>query len=292
MSYIERIGLRLRRMLPTPDCAVRTMRGGYRLNLRPNSDPFERQLYVARTYEPGTLSLFDKVLREGDTMVDVGANLGLMTLHAAGRVGPTGAVVAIEPHPAYFPRLLENVALNGLRNVRAVEVAAGDVTEERTIFDIPSANIGRSSLARPEVDSEPAGSVSVRPLDDILDDQKADFVRLLKIDVEGFEPQVLRGASRTIAMQPIVCMEVSAALDHGEDGPLAAHDILMSTGLYSSYGFLHGKGRASPLVEITERDRLALQMHDNVVYLPHALRGALPLELFADRSDGRPRGPR
>lgn len=281
MHFIDRLVLAMRMTFPAPDHSIRQMRGGYRMELRPGADPHERQLYYRKTYEPATLSLFDRVLRPGDTVVDVGANLGLMTLHAALRVGPTGTVVAIEPHPFCFRRLVRNVALNDLGNVRPVQVAAGAVPERRTIYDFPAVNIGRSSLIPASLESKPAGEVSVNRLDTILAEIGIGDVRLLKIDVEGFELEVLKGAVDTLARQPVICMEVTSALSHGAGGTLGAHDLIMSSGLYSSYNFLFGKERASPLVEISDRSRLERQVHDNVVYIPHTLRSAFPRGLFA-----------
>jgi FkbM family methyltransferase len=256
------------------------MRGGYAMALCPNADRFERRLYDARTYEPATLALFDGVLRPGDIAVDVGANLGLMTLHAAYLVGATGSVVAVEPHPVYFSRLIRNIELNNLTNVRAVQMAAGAAPELRTIYDVPSVNIGRSSLVRPNIASRPGGVVSVERLDKILSDLGIPRVRLIKIDVEGFEPKVIQGASEMLAGQPMVCMEVTSALNHEPEGPLAAHDMIMSTGLYDSFRFARGKGTVSALIKTTDREILATLEHDNVVYVPKTMQESLPKKMF------------
>lgn len=278
---IDRLTRRVRALLPAPDRVVCEMRGGYRLVLHPNADRLERRLYDARTYEPATLALFDAVLRAGDTVVDVGANIGLMTLHAATCVGERGRVIAIEPHPNYHRRLVANAALNGLENVAAVRMAAGAESGQSTLYDVPSVNIGRSSLIVPDAPHAAAAMVEVAPLDAILARQRAGPVRVLKIDVEGFELQVLRGARALLAAAPIVCMEVTDGLPHGGDAPLAAHDALLATGLFAAYVFAHGKGRASPLVPVPDRAALARRRDDNLVYVPHALRDALPASLFA-----------
>jgi hypothetical protein len=113
-----------------------------------------------------------------------------------------------------------------------------------------------------------------------LADAAVGEVHMLKIDAEGFEFQVLRGAAATVSQQPLICMEVTAALTHDGD-PLAAHDLIMAAGAYRSFNFRRGKGRASPLVEITDRGRLAAQVDDNVVYIPQHLINSLPAGLFA-----------
>lgn len=279
MRVLERIVTAFRRALPAPAEKLVQMRGGYRLALRPAADALERRLYEARTYEAGTLALFDQVLRRGDVMVDVGANLGLMTLHAARLVGSPGCVVALEPHPAYHARLVSHLALNGCDNVRALQVAAGAVRSSASIYDFPEVNIGRSSLVIPESGAPAAATVAVDTLDAILAGAGVGRVRLLKVDVEGYEAQVLAGASGLLAQRPIVCMEVSRTVTGGGD-PLAAHDMIMETGAYSAWNFRDGKGRPSPLVAVKDRQRLAAQTDDNVVYVPHAERDALPARLF------------
>ncbi|MXP44561.1 FkbM family methyltransferase [Allopontixanthobacter sediminis] len=252
---------RLRNLMPVPNEAVQTMRGGYRIALRPASDALELRMYRNRTYEAGTLAVISRFLKLGDTFVDVGANLGLMTLHASRIVGPEGKVVAFEPHPETYRRLIQNIELNNCSNVQPLQMAAGSGKSEAQIYDVPSVNIGRASLIRPDVDYRPAGQVKVSTLDEELDGQRVQF---LKIDVEGFEAEVLAGASETLAKRPIISMEVSTAVcvDH-----MIAHDMVMDTGLYRPFRLAKGKERSSKLLEVS-RDQLLSQQHDNVFYLP------------------------
>jgi FkbM family methyltransferase len=281
LRYFDKMVTRARQIRHAPDNAVVDMSGGYKLSLRPNSDRHERQLYFDRCYEPATLALFSAVLRSGDTMVDVGANLGIMSLHASKSVGATGAVVAIEPHPVTFLRLVEHIRINDSRSIRPIQIAAGKEPGQSAIFDAPAVNIGRASLIDPGKGSEFAGKVTVDLLDNILASFGLESVRLLKIDVEGFEANVLKGATKTLTKQPVICMEVSASIQSSDNEPLAGHDIIMATGLYAAYTFRHGKGRASPLVDVSSRSQLARQVNDNVVYIPHSIRSELPIGLFS-----------
>ncbi len=255
----------LKRLLPSPEQAICTMQGGYRMALKPSADSFERHLYRSRTYEAATLDIMDRILKPGDVMVDVGANLGLMTLHASRLVGPDGLVIALEPHPQMHKRLLENISLNGFTNVRPIELAAGAAQGSATLYDVPSVNIGRSSLIQPSIAHIAGAPVEVRPLDDILVEFRPP--KFVKIDVEGFEANVLCGAARVLSQRPVICMEVSCALDHVGD-PLAAHDIVMASGAYRAYRFKRGKERPSPLVEIAARSALQGAKHENIIYMP------------------------
>lgn len=255
------------------------MKGGYRIGLKPRADVYQRSMYLTGGYEPATLALFDQVLRAGDTMVDVGANLGLMALHAASIVGPSGRVIAVEAHPGHFLRLERNIALNRFDQVTAVNCAAGDGMSDREIYDFPAVNIGRSSLVRaPE--AMLAGVTHVRPLDAILGEHGIGAVALWKMDVEGFEAQVIAGAPALVARKPVICMEI--VYDQPAEGgdPLAAHTLLMRSGLYDPYVFAGTKFEKSAVLRRLESERELIGFHDNVVYIAPERRATLPQSLF------------
>lgn len=140
----------------------------------------------------------------GHVAVEVGANMGCYTVGLARHVGPTGRVIAIEPQPPIFHCLCANMALNGLFNARCYPIGLGaqagymmvPPTDYRT-----TENFGGTSL----LPSGPGTRVRVERLDDIFD---LPALRLLKIDVEGMEQQVLEGAEATIArLRPVIYVE-------------------------------------------------------------------------------------
>ena len=256
------------------------MQGGYRMRIRPHGDPLEMTLYMNGTYEPATLAAFDLILREGDIAVDVGANLGLMTLHAAKAVGITGRVIAIEAHPRTFVRLRHNIDQNSFFNITCVNLAAGSAEMERQIFEVPSMNIGRASLIPPAEDHRVGGITTVKSLDRILAEAGVTAPRLIKIDVEGFEAEVIKGATQTLGTLPIICMELVTSIP-GEQGadPLLAHDLVMQTGLFDCYRFSKTKFRASPLTKVGNRSELA-DFHDNLIYIAPSVAETLPANAF------------
>ena len=145
-----------------------------------------------------------RVLRQGDVVVDVGANIGFITLAAAGMVGDAGRVYAIEPNPRTFRYLRSNVRLNEYRNVVLMCCAVGAASGHARMSDSPLDDINRVL---------PDGPVRVRlgTLDEILMDEKRD-IRLLKVDVEGYEMAVFRGAPETLKRTQVVYFEASLAL--------------------------------------------------------------------------------
>lgn len=127
---------------------------------------------------------YRRYLRRDDTVVDVGANVGTLTLTAAALVGTLGAVWSIEAHPRTYRYLLENVALNARRNVIPLHAAAGD---RRAVISFSDGRLDDQN----RVDEGGPLAVKVERLDDLVPARR---VQLLKIDVEGYELFVLRGA--------------------------------------------------------------------------------------------------
>lgn len=136
--------------------------------------------------------LMSSLLHAGDTMYDIGANVGFYTLLASHMVGPTGRVVAFEPLPANVRLVRRHLRLNRVRNVSVQEVAVSD-RDGRAKF-APHASNAMGKLSD-------AGDVEVAmvSLDSVTERGPFPDPKVLKIDVEGAELGVLRGASCLLA---------------------------------------------------------------------------------------------
>lgn len=143
------------------------------------------------------------ILRPGDVVVDVGANVGFMALMAGRLVGDQGRVYALEPHPATFRHLVRNIRLNSLSNVVPLRVAVGEARGTVRFTDNDRDDINR-------IDDEGAIDVRLMDLDTLfaLDDRR---IRLLKIDVEGAELYALRGAMRMLQRVDYIYIEIAEA---------------------------------------------------------------------------------
>jgi FkbM family methyltransferase len=152
-------------------------------------------------------------------VLDVGANIGLTSCLFAQLAA---SVHAVEPNPAVYELLAANLMANGLANVHPHRLAIGD-TGGTMHFT------GKSAFGRLTSDTTEL-SVDVRTVDDMVDQLQLIRLDLLKIDVEGFEPNVLRGAARTLErFNPIIVMEFNAwtLLAHGDVNPLGfARELL------------------------------------------------------------------
>jgi FkbM family methyltransferase len=169
--------------------------------MRGNSQDFiQRHLYYFGLWEPNLTKFLAERLRPGDAFVDVGANVGYFSLQAARLVGDQGRVVAIEASPSLYARLLENLALNAVRNVRALNVAAADRTGRLRLYHGPADNQGGSTLLA----SATSGAtfeceVAAQPLAALVTREEWRRARVIKIDVEGAEAAVAEGMAALLA---------------------------------------------------------------------------------------------
>lgn len=189
---------------------VRDKRTGY-LRLVFLSEWADRSFFfLGRWYDLKTQLALEVLLREGDRVVDVGANYGHFSLAAAALVGPTGHVHAFEPNPATFARLQVNLMLNPeVVQVAATNAGLGDREGELDLM-VPSINSGGASFAGSRHVDTTVVRCPVLVGDQVLG---PDPVRLVKIDVEGFELRVLRGLARTISRdRPWIITEVRSSL--------------------------------------------------------------------------------
>ena len=154
-------------------------------------------------YEPHLTAVFERYCRPGMTVVDVGANLGYYSLLAARLVGPSGRVVALEPNSENCRLLLSSLRRSGLGNVQVLPVAA-DVEKGWAYY---STHVGSNGGLIDDGDllTRPGVVVPTFRLDDLV----AGPVGLVKMDVEGAEGRVVRGATRLIEHErPIVTTEL------------------------------------------------------------------------------------
>jgi len=162
-------------------------------------------------WEPSETNFFISRLHSGDTVLDIGANIGWFSLVAAKHIGNTGVVHSFEPRPETARMLIRTLALNNLRSiVHAWEYALSDEAGEIEInWGVGTDNPGGSFISeissKNKVGIQSARCKAMR-LDDLLPDIKPDVI---KIDVEGAEPLVFSGAVNALKRgRPVVLSEL------------------------------------------------------------------------------------
>jgi FkbM family methyltransferase len=131
--------------------------------------------------------------KKGDVVVDIGAHYGFYTLYASRLVGANGMILSFEPHPGNYKGLLTNLHLNSIKNVKTFNTALGDFDGKTRLY-IRSHSGGHSILVR----SKDHITVDLAKLDTFIEMLNLERVSLIKIDAEGAELSILKGASRVI----------------------------------------------------------------------------------------------
>lgn len=173
------------------------------------SSSIEYHLLFRGCHEPEIVNLIMQVIRPGNFCLDIGANIGAHSLLMARMAGPTGRVIALEPHPGICNRLRQNIRLNRLTNVEVVNAALAD--QDGTVdlygFGADAFEQGISSLLP---DREAKTKIEVRAIRGatLVREQRIEACDFLKIDVEGAESLALHELSDLIsAHRPIILFE-------------------------------------------------------------------------------------
>jgi len=175
-----------------------------RLDLR---ECAEREVFLYAYHHLPTMlipSFIQTVLRAGDVVVDVGANVGQISAIAANCVQASGRVFAVEPNPRLAARLRELANRNPLANLKVLETALGEKDDTLPFYissSHPYSTLDPKCL--PCYPVEGVVSVKVSTLDTLMSQHAGDCrVRLLKIDAQGYENRILKGAADTLALHP------------------------------------------------------------------------------------------
>ena len=167
------------------------------------------------------LDCLGQLLKSGDVVIDVGANIGTHSVFFSQKVAPGGMVYAFEPQRLTFEYLCANLALNGSYNAYPVQAAAADQHANLTIPVLDPAVV--QNFADLKIEGHTTGDlVKVVPLDSL----ELHRVNLIKIDVEGMEIKVLRGAEKTIR----ICRPFLFVENNSIDGSPDLVDLLFELG--------------------------------------------------------------
>ncbi len=196
----------LRPLLKTGDATIDD-RSGFKYLIPSLREPLAYHLLFDGVYEPETLRFLLSRLGPGSTFVDVGANIGAFTVPAAGKLGMTGRAVAIEASPQVLPYLEHNLRINGCSNVCLRCCAASDTDTPLPFYEAPADQFGMGSIG-PQFLADPT-LVPAATLDRILSEEHITEVGVVKVDVEGCEAAVFRGAARLLngPRPPLVVFE-------------------------------------------------------------------------------------
>lgn len=207
-------------------------------------------------YEAELSALLFRLLRPGDTFIDVGAHLGYFSLLASKLVGAEGRVIAIEPDDANAERLEMHKETNGCANIEIFRTVLSEAPGPKTFYvnadndgghslwDIGVHSFNKKSAANPQT-----RTIDGETLDSIVEKAGSPAVKLVKMDTEGAEPGIIRGAPSTLGAHgiPFVVSEVNEfGLHQMGDSQTVLRDLMKANG-YDTF-LINPEGRFPTMI--------------------------------------------
>jgi len=260
----------LRRMFRRAHGAVEVndFDGNLHLNLR-LSEHMQRRIFWMGYYNLEIVPFMKARLKGGMSVIDIGANIGEISLVAAKCVGKSGRVIAFEPIDSIANELQSNIERNAVQQVSVVRMGLSDTISDRVPIYASCGqgsphdeHQGLGSLFEGAGGGEPLQDIAVTTLDNWISNHRMDRIDLIKIDIEGAELPCLRGALQTLqTFKPMLIVEVqeptaTTAGYHAQD----VLDFLAALG-YSAH-LIDRKGQVCPFNSTT------FQGIQNVLFLP------------------------
>lgn len=143
---------------------------------------------------------FFKQLKSGMIVLDVGANMGEFSLKTAQKIGVAGRVFSFEPDPVNFKRLENNIQLNPnlASRINAYNFGLGNIAGRMQLAVVNRSNLGMNRITHVNVDVASSAEIEIKTLNEFAPLEKIESIHWIKIDVEGFELKVLKGATEII----------------------------------------------------------------------------------------------
>ena len=202
----------------------------YSDTLRINADLedwIQQNIFFTGVYDSKSVQFVKRALGEGDTFIDIGANIGCFTLVGSQKVGRRGRVIAFEPVELVSKKLEKNILLNKLDNVTIVRKAVYDGNTPIKLHLARQENLGMSSIQRHDSESGEIINVEAISLDEYLRKENINEVKIIKIDIEGAELPALIGMDNILSgLKPILMVEVSPEVTKSSKERLRVFDLL------------------------------------------------------------------
>lgn len=249
----------------------------YQMYLLKDDPGISAHILEHEVWEAPNTKIVKKTVKPGMTVIDIGANLGYYALLEAKRVGPTGRVYAIEPVERNYNVLLKNIELNRAKNIIPFEFAVGAEKGVKTMQLSKRSNHGAIFTTIPHSDlfyryrkicADGEAEVNVITLDDFVKEQGIDRVDLIRMDLEGYEVEAIKGMWETIErFKPMIFME----LHYPAFADLRIYDNFLLDILEKGYRVarLASEGKELPLRDFGKVKHYApsilLRHHENTV---------------------------
>jgi FkbM family methyltransferase len=195
-------------------------------------------VYFTGDYEPAITRIFRTIIKPGDICLDVGANIGWYTTLFQKLVGNNGQVHAFEPVPRTYEFLKRNVVLNEPpRNVISNNLALGDEEKDVEIHVFPKLPEGHASISTHGHKDFESFSCRMVTLDSYLTANNIQNVNVIKMDIEGAELMMLKGASKLFVQEQLPVLEIEMAMATTRSFDYNPNDLIQYIKQRGDYNF-------------------------------------------------------
>jgi len=218
------------------------------------------KLIYEGNFELDEISFVNNILKDGDVFIDIGSNIGLFSLIASNLVGRNGKVISFEPSPKTFKRLEENIELNELQNVKLNNIGLSDKKGTLKLHVSENGHDAWDTFASDlnNIKYQNSIEVNINTLDNEIENIGVNNIKLIKIDVEGWEKFVLLGAIETIKkFSPILLIEFTA-----ENTENAGYNVLQIYDIVTNLGYRWYRYKNNKLI-LEEKKKTYL--YDNLI---------------------------
>ena len=182
-------------------------KNGIAFNISKNKTSVSKSLVFQSNYEFNETNLVKKVIKPGWTVIDVGANFGWYSIHFSQLVGQNGKVFVFEPVPETYEELNSNIKLNSSQNIKVFNFALGN-KDGSISFGVPAFD-GGSGASSEFLKYSKRIRTTMRQLDDVMKEQNINKVDFIKVDIEGGELNMLKGAEKLLEhFRPKILIEI------------------------------------------------------------------------------------
>jgi FkbM family methyltransferase len=219
--------------------------------LFPPTNAGYRFVYFIGEYEPAISNIFRKLVKPGDVCFDIGANVGWFTTLFQKLTGSTGAVHAFEPIPKTFELLSKNAARNKTSDkIFLNNTALGDVETQIDLHIFPDLPDGHASISTFGHENFEIFHCPMITLDSYLEEKRVENVNFVKIDIEGAELMMLKGAAKLFEQKMPPVFEIEMALATSKGFGYVPNDLIefmKSKADFDFYAIDETNGKISPL---------------------------------------------
>jgi len=190
-------------------------------------DWIQQNIFFTGVYDSKSVRFVKDTLNEGDTFLDIGANIGCFTLVAAQKVRRSGRVIAFEPVEFVSKKLEHNILINKLDNVTVVRKAVYERDTHIKLHVARKENLGMSSILKHDTESGEVLNVEAVSLDEYLKNKNINEVKIIKLDIEGAELPALKGMDNILSrLKPVLIVEVSPEVTKSSKDRLQVFELL------------------------------------------------------------------